>query len=1058
MIRQLFQLEQRQLFDGAAFASIAQESASDLSDSTPQSDLASGKLCVDSTITENCTAAISFSSAPKELLVIDASVSDWQLLLEGIAPNVTVLLIEAHDDGIQKISEALQQTTEEGRYAAVHIVSHGQEAQFKLGNRLVNAQTLNDSRDAFSRIGQGLLEGGDILLYGCDIASGETGLNFIQSLSNATSRDIAASSNKTGRNTDANNAHISDADWWLEQESGDVADDYTVSAAFRANLNFQQVLPNLAPDAVSDNRNLLSSQIVTTGEAILGNAFGDNRDSDPDGDSFVVAGIASGSQLGPILSGVNTVITGQYGNLIISEGGQYTYTLNANGTGLIAGQSGIEVFTYTICDSWNNVDTAYITFAIYGDRPPINLPPNAVADIRAICESEVIRNGQATAGNALGDNRDSDPNNEPIFVTGVRTGNFVSGPALNTGLTTPILGQFGTLVMTGSDGSYTYTPNAAAIALFAGQSGTDVFTYSIADAQGASSNTTISVTVCGEGAPVNLPPVANADNRTMCEDDAPLNGQAILGSNSGDARDTDPDGDSLLIQGVAAGSSALTPIGNVGTAINGQWGTLVLQSDGSYTYTPGAQAQALKPTQSVNDVFTYAVSDNKGGTSTTTITINICGENDPPVAKPDARVVCEDDVLNDGQAILGNVRGDIADMDPENDTLTMIDVRSGSVANVGGAPNNMNAVTGACGTITVSENGNYIYRPNQAAQALSEGETVTDTFTYTVRDSAGLTSSSTITINVCGQNDAPTAQDDKRAVTPTSVLTNGSAVQGNALGDTADTDKDRRDNLIVVGVRAGAEDPNCLPQVTGGVRATALEQANVNKPIEGTYGTLTLKPDGTYSYQPNAAALALSVGQRVLDVFTYSVSDGQGGSDCAQITICLDGTAQPKSDPPVVTPPAVTPPTVTTPEPPPIIVTPPRTFAPPVTPVTAIPLILPLVTKSAPLNLGSAVIPETVGALITSPFSEAPRAVKSAVVEAPVVEDCVPLTKPAKLDAKGEKRADLKVKPKIKPSIFAGLVDKPETTNKGFSEQIKLATKRLKLPPKVAPRVVEKDC
>jgi VCBS repeat-containing protein len=401
--------------------------------------------------------------------------------------------------------------------------------------------------------------------------------------------------------------------------------------------------------------------------------------------------------------------------------------------------------------------------------------------------------------------------------------------------------------------------------------------------------------------------------------------------------------------------------------------------------------------------------------------------------------------LGDGKAIAGNLNGDVADSDPDGDVLKVQGIAAGDSGSASISGGVGTAIAGTWGSLTIDRNGNYIYQPNAAAQALSAGETVKDVFTYTICDPSGALSTAKITIEVCGQNDAPIARDDVRTTTPSTPITNGGAITGNALGDTKDGDRDRNDVLTVVGVRPGVEDPNCLPQATGGIRASTAEQTNVNKPIEGTYGSLTLKPDGTYTYQPNATAQNLPQGQKVQDVFTYMVSDGKGGSDCAQITIRMEGT---KVAPSVMVPPVVEAIPLA-----PLVTLPIGRTATSSTLVSTAPVVTPLILSRPQLTLGSAVIPEQVGALLATPFSDTPRVVKGFVEEAPPAkEDCVPVQKAA---AKPGDKVVAKVKPKIKPSIFVGAVEKP---NKSFSEQVQTAAKRFKIPAKMAPRIVEKEC
>ena len=86
--------------------------------------------------------------------------------------------------------------------------------------------------------------------------------------------------------------------------------------------------------------------------------------------------------------------------------------------------------------------------------------------------------------------------------------------------------------------------------------------------------------------------------------------------------DTDPDGDPL-------------------TAILGTGptnGTLALNADGSFSYTPNAESSGT-------DSFTYTASDGQGGTDTATVTITVASVNDPPVATDDAYPTDEDTPL-----------------------------------------------------------------------------------------------------------------------------------------------------------------------------------------------------------------------------------------------------------------------------------------------------------------------------------------------------------------------------------------------------------------------------
>src|SRR5439155_275124 len=157
------------------------------------------------------------------------------------------------------------------------------------------------------------------------------------------------------------------------------------------------------------------------------------------------------------------------------------------------------------------------------------------------------------------------------------------------------------------------------------------------------------------------------------------------------------------------------------------------------------------------------------------------------------------------------------------------------------------------GTLTLNADGSYSYLADKAAaQALGSGQTATEQFSYTMRDAAGATASTTITFTITGTNDAPVAVVDSGAATEDIALTTtavtGAANVDSTLSTTAatgvlanDTDVDSGDTKTVTAVTFG---------VTSG---------SVGSALPGTYGTLTLNADGSYSYladKPAAHALA----------------------------------------------------------------------------------------------------------------------------------------------------------------------------------------------------------
>ena len=60
---------------------------------------------------------------------------------------------------------------------------------------------------------------------------------------------------------------------------------------------------------------------------------------------------------------------------------------------------------------------------------------------------------------------------------------------------------------------------------------------------------------------------------------------------------------------------------------------------------------------------------------------------------------------------------------------------------------------------------------NAAVEALQDGESITDSFVYTIADTAGATASATLTVTIHGTNDAAVLSGDTRTLTETNSAT-----------------------------------------------------------------------------------------------------------------------------------------------------------------------------------------------------------------------------------------------------------------------------------------------
>jgi hypothetical protein len=146
------------------------------------------------------------------VLFIDARVADAQVLAASAAEGVLVVQLSADSDGVQQIAAALQGL--EG-LDSIQIISHGASGQLQIGDSVLDAAGLATQAAALQQWGSALRDGGDLLLYGCDVAQGDTGLAFIDALAAATGADVAASTDVTG-------SELLGANWVLEANTGSI--------------------------------------------------------------------------------------------------------------------------------------------------------------------------------------------------------------------------------------------------------------------------------------------------------------------------------------------------------------------------------------------------------------------------------------------------------------------------------------------------------------------------------------------------------------------------------------------------------------------------------------------------------------------------------------------------------------------------------------------------------------------------------------------------------------------------------------------------------------------
>ncbi|MHA7246763.1 Ig-like domain-containing protein [Arthrobacter tecti] len=512
-----------------------------------------------------------------------------------------------------------------------------------------------------------------------------------------------------------------------------------------------------------------------------------------------------------------------------------------------AGFSGTAIFTYTVEDGQGGTDTGTVTVTV-GNASPVAEEDAAETDRQQPVSIDVLIN-------------DSDPNpSDTLTIVGIQGLDPAQGSASLNDAGTP---------EDPSDDRIVFTPNPD----FAGVA---TFTYVVRDSAGQETSGKVAVTVRNAG------PTA-ADDIATVEYGTPNVPLYVLDN------DGDPEGDRLTIAGT-------------GTA---QHGSVTIDDRGLLIYTPDSGWAG-------SDEFTYTVSDGHGGTAEATVTVIV--SNAPPIAVDDRAGSTQGEPVS--ISVLGN------DADPN------ISVTGQTLSLVGfGQPQP--------GAGTVTQDGeNLVFAPAEGFKGVA-------TFEYTVSDGAGGLAVGTVQVIV--DNDQPVATHD-RADTPFNtpveidVLANDTDPNGDSLtisgvdepqqgsAEVVDgrirysppagftgtvmftytiTDGDGGTSTATVTVIVGNAAPSAQDDSAQTERATAVRidvLGNDSDPdggglaIVGTSdpanGRVVLNDDGTLTYIP-ANAFA---GE---DSFTYTISDGEGGTVTATVTVTVLNNAPDFADVPV---------------------------------------------------------------------------------------------------------------------------------------------------------------
>ncbi|MGM4961962.1 T1SS-143 repeat domain-containing protein [Tardiphaga sp. 1201_B9_N1_1] len=383
--------------------------------------------------------------------------------------------------------------------------------------------------------------------------------------------------------------------------TGLVTDTATSTGTIAVTVNAVNDLPVLT----ADDATLIETASADAGLlSKTGNIL--SNDHDVDGDTLSVKtiraanGVPTDESPIAIAPGGNVTSHGIYGDLVMHSDGSYTYTANAAFDALADGVQKTDVFKYVAMDGNGGEAAQYLTIHLTG----VNDTPVPVNDDQNLTDTAAIDAGtvKTFAGSVLANDHDAE--NDPLTVITIRP-DAQSGPTYLNGATTVAHGVYGDLTIN-TDGTYTYTPNAAYDALAAGVTATDVFKYGASDGNSAHGGF-LTFHITGGNDPAVF---TGTDTTSLTESNVAQSTGGTLVVNDVDGADT------LVPQANAAGSN--------------NYGVFNVNADGTWTYVMNSAHDEFVAGQTYTDKLTVHSAD---GTAHD-LTVNILGTSDAPVNQP----------------------------------------------------------------------------------------------------------------------------------------------------------------------------------------------------------------------------------------------------------------------------------------------------------------------------------------------------------------------------------------------------------------------------------------
>ena len=692
---------------------------------------------------------------------------------------------------------------------------------------------------------------------------------------------------------------------------------YTVSErgiTDTATLTVTVVKRNLAPTANADVGAIAEGTTLTVIDGDTGatvNGVINNRDlllndSDPEGDPLSIATVSGAAgNLGKAVAGSNG------GSFTIRADGSWSFEQGDDFKGMSAGDSRTTSVVYTTTDGALTSTATTLTVTVNG----VNEAPVAQDDQGTTLRNRVLTVANDATGLRGGLNadllrNDADPDNSDILTVSTVKGYTAArdGTRQDVRAGAGTYGSAGGRFTLSANGAWSFDPDGDFDDLAAGATRTTSVDYTAADANGGTDTATLTVTVVGrttnaapdatddsgrthKGAVLTV--AADADGARVIDGDSTATTSINVGLLQND-RDTD--GDRISITAVGRTLNTITRAGLDSPVDGSNGGSFTIGDDGAWEFDPDGDFDNLKVGETSPTSVAYRLTDVHGGVSTATLTVIVTGRQ-APVAGDDFGSTSENTNLPvaDGDKGSTGPGGGAQNADLLlNDTgdslrITRVIGYTDAVGEDGGhtTPRNLPVPVGSeidtygknGGVFTIRADGSWDFDPGNDFHDLKDGETRTTSVVYeasdrSLNDVSRLAGAATLTVTVTGANDAPDAVDDTGTTSDANVREVAAGDTGTGPGGAQnaglllnDTDVEG-DTLTISAVNGAADSVGKAVDVAGG-------------------GKFTINADGSWEFDPDGDFAKLEDGDTRDTSVRYTVSDANGGTDTATLTVTV---------------------------------------------------------------------------------------------------------------------------------------------------------------------------